>query len=174
MNRLLGCGSVNAFSTFSSASSVYYSSPLGPIVLSLFKLSAFYPAASILTTAEIKVVSTPNGAEIINSSTEEDEHDWVSFNKCFFTQWASESLCRSAHISRKRLQWIRAKCLFFQNWVFFCGNRGGPIILALFATKQEKTFLFKNYFMKLAHVKKLSALRTRQDIFLCLWIIRTT
>ena len=86
MNSLLRCDSVNTFSTFSSASSVYWYSPLGPIVLSLFKLSAFYPAASILTTSEIKVVSTPNRAEIINSSAVEDEHGWVSFNKYFFTQ----------------------------------------------------------------------------------------
>jgi hypothetical protein len=55
-------------------------------VLSLFKLSAFYPAASILSTSEIKVVSTPNGAEIINSFAGEDEHGWVRFNKSFFAQ----------------------------------------------------------------------------------------
>jgi hypothetical protein len=53
------------------------------------------------------------------------------------------------------------------------GNSEGPFILALFATKQEKAFLFKNYFVKLAHEEKLFALRTRQDISLCLWIMRT-
>jgi hypothetical protein len=74
---------------------------------------------------------------------------------------------------QKRLRWIRARCLFFQKGLLFCGNRKVPFFLALFATKQEKTFLFKNYFMKLVHEKKLSALRTRQNIFLCLWIIRT-
>ena len=31
MNRLLRCDSVNSFSTFSSASSVYLYSPLGPV-----------------------------------------------------------------------------------------------------------------------------------------------
>jgi hypothetical protein len=63
--------------------------------------------------------------------------------------------------------------LFFQNGVLFCGNREVPFFLALFATKQEKTFLIKNYFIKLAHEEKLFALRTRQNISLCLWIIRT-
>ena len=68
---------------------------------------------------------------------------------------------------------VRVKCLFFQNGVLFCGNREVPFFLALFATKQEKAFLFKNYFIKLAHEEKLFALRTRQNISLCLWIIRT-
>jgi hypothetical protein len=63
--------------------------------------------------------------------------------------------------------------LFFQKGLLFCGNRGVPFFLALFATKQEKAFLFKNYFIKLAHEEKLFALRTRQNISICLWIIRT-
>jgi hypothetical protein len=63
--------------------------------------------------------------------------------------------------------------LFFQKGLLFCGNRGVPFFLALFATKQEKAFLFKNYFIKLAHEEKLFALRTRQNISLCLWVIRT-
>ena len=47
--------------------------------------SAFYPTASILTTSEVKVVSTPNGAEIKDSFTVEDEHGGASFNNYFFT-----------------------------------------------------------------------------------------
>ncbi len=73
------------FSAFFPAPSIFDSSPLGAIVLSFFKLSAFYPTASILTTSEVKVVSTPNGAEIKDSSTVEDEHSGASFNNYFFT-----------------------------------------------------------------------------------------
>jgi len=62
--------------------------------------------------------------------------------------------------------------LFCQKGLLFCGNRGVPFFLALFATKQEKAFLFKNYFIKLAHEEKLFAWRTRQNISLCLRIIR--
>ena len=74
---------------------------------------------------------------------------------------------------QKRLRWVRAKCLFFQKGLLFCGNGEVPFFLALFATKHEKAFLFKNYFIKLAHEEKLFALRTRQNISLCLRIIRT-
>jgi hypothetical protein len=63
--------------------------------------------------------------------------------------------------------------LFFEKGLFFCGNRGVPFFLALFATKQEQAFLFINYFIKLAHEEKLFALRTRQNVSLCLWIMRT-
>jgi len=63
--------------------------------------------------------------------------------------------------------------LFFQNGLLFCGNRGVPFVLAVFATKQEKAFLFKSYLIKLAHEEKLFALRTRQNPYICLWIIRT-
>ena len=74
---------------------------------------------------------------------------------------------------QKRLRWVRAKCLFFQKGLLFCGNGEVPFFLALFATKHEKAFLIKNCFIKLAHEEKLFALRTRQNIYLCLWIIRT-
>ena len=57
--------------------------------------------------------------------------------------------------AKKRLLWVRAKCLFFQNGLLFCGNRGVPFVLALFATKQEKSFLFKNYLIKLTHEERL-------------------
>jgi len=60
-----------------------------------------------------------------------------------------------------------------QKGLLFCGNRGVPFFLALLATKQEKAFLFKNYFIKLAYEEKLFALRTRQNKSLCLWIMRT-
>ena len=63
--------------------------------------------------------------------------------------------------------------MFFEKGLFFCGNRGVPFFLALFATKQEQAFLFINYFIKLAHEEKLFALRTRQNISFCLWIMRT-
>ena len=63
--------------------------------------------------------------------------------------------------------------MFFQKGLLFCGNREVPFFLALFATKQEKAFLFKNYLIKLAHEDKLFALRTRQNPSICLWIIRT-
>ena len=82
---------LQAFSALFPAPSIFASSPLGAIVLSFFKLSAFYPTASILTTSEVKVVSTPNGAEIKDSLTVEDEHGGASFNNCFFTPCASES-----------------------------------------------------------------------------------
>jgi hypothetical protein len=76
---------MQAFPALFPAPSIFDSSPLGAIVLSLFKLSALYPTASILTTSEIKVVSTPNGAEIKDSLTVEDEHGGASLNNCFFT-----------------------------------------------------------------------------------------
>jgi len=63
--------------------------------------------------------------------------------------------------------------LFSQKGLLSCGDRGVPFFLALFATKQEKASLFKDYFIKLAHEEKLFALRTRQNISLCLWIMRT-
>jgi hypothetical protein len=62
--------------------------------------------------------------------------------------------------------------LFFEKWFLFCVSRGVPFFLALFATKQEKAFLFKNYFMQLAHEEKPFALRARQNISFCLWIMR--
>jgi hypothetical protein len=43
------------------------------------------PQTSIFTTPEIKVISTPNGAEKKDSLTGDDEHGWVGFNKYFFT-----------------------------------------------------------------------------------------
>jgi hypothetical protein len=55
------------------------------MVFSKFKLSAFYSTTYIFTTPEIKVISTPNGAEKKDSLTGDDEHGWVRFNKYFFT-----------------------------------------------------------------------------------------
>jgi len=75
--------------------------------------------------------------------------------------------------TKKRLRWIRAKYLFYQNGVLFCGNREGPFILALFASKQQKAVLFKGYLIKLAHEEKLFALTTRHIPCICLRIIRT-
>ena len=141
-------------------------------MLSLSKLPAFFPAASILTTSEIKVISTPNSAEKKDSLTGDDEHGWVRFNKYFFTPWASEFHCRWAYISYKKLRWVRAKCLFFQNGVLFCGNRGSPSILTLFATEQQKAVLCKGYLIKLAYEEKLFALRTRHIPCICLRMIR--
>ena len=53
------------------------------------------------------------------------------------------------------------------------GQHRSLFILALFATKQEKAFLFKSCLIKLAHEEKLFALRTRHNPCICLWIIKT-
>ena len=76
---------MRTFSALFPAPSIFDSSPLGAIVFNLFKLSAFYPTASILTTSDVKVVSTSNGAEIKDSRTVEDEHGGASFNNRFYT-----------------------------------------------------------------------------------------